>query len=150
MKNIAYALALSATLSLSAASTAAETPRMSLPEVEATVSSQTDLNLSSSFGYLPIILAVGLMVVAYHAASSGYYYPVVASDARLKSDIEQVGVSPSGIPVYHFGYDGVDGRFQGVMAQDLLELAPEAVIQHETGAMIVDYSKIDVSFKILQ
>jgi hypothetical protein len=79
------------------------------------------------------------------------------SDERLKEDITFIGLSPSGIPTYTFKYrqgmdtidDGIDtmGTYFGVMAQDLLEIAPEAVIEHPLdGYYRVDYSKIDVDF----
>ena len=80
------------------------------------------------------------------------------SDRRLKDNIEQVGISPSGIPVYTFKYrndkadflgDSVDTNsvYIGAMAQDLLDIVPEAVvINPNTGYYAVDYSKIDVDF----
>ena len=73
------------------------------------------------------------------------------SDIRLKTNIEEVGVSPSGIPIYNFDYVesvGMPGRYQGAMAQDLLGTAHEdAVIPGDTYK--VNYSKIDVEFKKL-
>lgn len=76
------------------------------------------------------------------------------SDVRFKQNIEQIGKSASGIPVYKFSYRpgvfGMDHRktFIGAMAQDLLALAPDAVCQNEKdGYLRVDYSKIDVDFR---
>lgn len=81
------------------------------------------------------------------------------SDRRLKDNIEQVGRSPSGIPIYTFTYrddmadflrDGVDTNtvYIGAMAQDLLDILPEAVkINPKTGYYDVDYSKIDIDFR---
>lgn len=72
------------------------------------------------------------------------------SDVTLKENIEKVGESGSGIPIYHFDYinkDHGDGRFEGVMAQDLQELKPEAVIVVDNGYLMVDYNKIDVTFR---
>ena len=81
------------------------------------------------------------------------------SDKRLKRNIAFIGNSPSGIPTYTFkyregmnlanGYTTLDtvNTFVGAMAQDLLELAPEAVIlNQDDGYYRVDYSKIDVDF----
>ena len=81
------------------------------------------------------------------------------SDKRLKRNIAFIGNSPSGIPTYTFkyregmnlanGYTTLDtvNTFVGAMAQDLLELAPEAVIMNQDdGYYRVDYSKIDVDF----
>ena len=75
------------------------------------------------------------------------------SDIRFKQNIQQIGKSPSGIPVYKFQYRpgvfGVDHgtTFVGAMAQDLISLAPDAICEDENdGYLRVDYSKIDVDF----
>lgn len=68
------------------------------------------------------------------------------SDIRLKTDIEQIGVSPSGIPTYLFKYRGEECLYQGVMAQELKAIKPEAVVEIN-GYLAVDYSQIDVEFK---
>jgi hypothetical protein len=89
------------------------------------------------------------------------YLPAIISDQRLKHNIVFVGKSPLGIPTYTFNYrEGIklaDGRvldiqstFVGAMAQDLLTLAPDAVIMNpEDGYYRVDYAKIDVDFNKL-
>jgi hypothetical protein len=72
------------------------------------------------------------------------------SDITLKENIRQTGVSPSGIVIYEFDYkDKSHGQFRysGVMAQDLLESHPSAVIQEKDGTLKVDYSQIDVDFR---
>lgn len=72
------------------------------------------------------------------------------SDITLKENIRQTGVSPSGIVIYEFDYkDKSLGqyRYSGVMAQDLLESHPSAVIQEKDGTLKVDYSQIDVKFR---
>ncbi len=81
-----------------------------------------------------------------------------SSDIRLKRSIKLIGKSPSGIPKYTFKYrEGIKlannevldskSTFVGAMAQDLLELAPDAVmINKEDKYYRVDYSKIDVDF----
>ena len=67
------------------------------------------------------------------------------SDIRLKEDIELVGQSPSGINIYNFKYKGVDGFYQGVMAQEV----PWARETNSAGYYMVDYSKVDVAFRKL-
>ena len=79
-----------------------------------------------------------------------------SSDRRLKRKITLIGRSPSNIPIYTFKYrSGMElannrvldskSTFVGAMAQDLLEIAPHAVIMNdEDGYYRVDYSKIDV------
>ena len=75
------------------------------------------------------------------------------SDITLKENIEQVGSSPSGIPIYHFDYKNKnfgEGRYEGVMAQDLELIKPEAVINADEGYKMVNYSIIDVNFRRIQ
>lgn len=63
------------------------------------------------------------------------------SDRRLKEDIEEVGELRDGTPVYSYRYKG-DPRFQiGLMAQDVEEDTPEAVVTHPSGFKMVDYAK---------
>lgn len=74
------------------------------------------------------------------------------SDIRLKEDIQQVGQSESGIPIYEWTYkqDPDKDRYQGTMAQDLIGIGLEdAVTTADNGYYAVDYSKIDVDFKKL-
>jgi hypothetical protein len=59
------------------------------------------------------------------------------SDARLKSNVVQIGVHPRGIGVYE--YDIFGRRERGVMAQELLAVAPELVHTHPSGFMMVNY-----------
>ena len=76
-----------------------------------------------------------------------------ASDITLKENIEQVGKSSSGIPIYHFEYKNKnfgEGRFEGVMAQDLELIKPEAIITADEGYKMVNYSLIDVNFRRVQ
>ena len=71
------------------------------------------------------------------------------SDIRLKENIYEVDVSPSGIKIYEFKYiDGVD-RYRGVMAQDLLEIDSKhpAVSTNENGFYVVDYNLLDVNME---
>jgi hypothetical protein len=69
---------------------------------------------------------------------------LMGSDARLKRNIERLGSSPSGLPVYRFEYVWARAPSVGVMAQDLLKSRPDAVHKTELGFYVVDYSQIDV------
>ena len=62
------------------------------------------------------------------------------SDRRLKSNIKQIGMHPLGIGIYE--YDILGARDVGVMAQDVLMVKPEAVIQHPSGFLMVDYGRL--------
>jgi hypothetical protein len=67
------------------------------------------------------------------------------SDVRLKTDIEQVGTTVYGLPLFHFRYkDGDGARFEGVMAQDVLKVMPEAVSLGENGFYRVHYRRLGI------
>lgn len=67
------------------------------------------------------------------------------SDKRLKRNIVKVGKSPSGINIYQFSYIGSNTRWQGAMAQE----CPYAAFVGDNGFLMLDYSLIDVEFKIV-
>jgi len=72
------------------------------------------------------------------------------SDSRLKENINKIGESKSGIPIYEFNYIGDNNKYSGAMAQDLLEIKPEVVIlDEESGYYKVDYNNIDVNMHLL-
>ncbi len=68
--------------------------------------------------------------------------PPVSSDIRLKTDIEKVGVAANGLPLYTFKYLGSDDVYRGVMAQDVLEVFPEAVSTMPNGYLAVRYDML--------
>tara|TARA_R100000406_G_scaffold70561_1_gene50856 strand:+ start:33 stop:884 length:852 start_codon:yes stop_codon:yes gene_type:complete len=72
----------------------------------------------------------------------------VASDRRVKENIQQVGVSPQGYKIYEFNYKGGDVRFRGAMAQDVVQKNPMAV-GIDQNYLTVDYSKIDVKMEVV-
>lgn len=61
------------------------------------------------------------------------------SDRRLKRDIVKLGVRPDGLGVYLFRYLWSPIRHVGVMAQEVLKVKPQAVIEHPSGFLMVDY-----------
>lgn len=67
------------------------------------------------------------------------------SDIRLKEDIKLVG-KENGINIYEFKYKNKPERYRGVMAQEVQEIMPEAVIEKD-GFLAVDYDKIGIEFK---
>lgn len=71
------------------------------------------------------------------------------SDRKLKKNINLVGKSPSGLNIYNFEYINLkhgEGVFQGVMSD---EIPLDAIVSSSDGYDMVDYSKIDVDFKII-
>ena len=73
------------------------------------------------------------------------------SERRLKYNIEFIGDSPMGIPMYHFNYKNEEhgkGRFVGTMVDDLQRLGFEDNVFEENGELWVMYdSRIDVPFE---
>lgn len=67
---------------------------------------------------------------------------VIVSDRRLKTEIFRVGTHPAGFGIYRFKYLWSDVVHIGVMAQDVREVLPEAVVCGEDGFLSVDYAAI--------
>jgi len=93
----------------------------------------------------PMSQAIGMGITGL-AAYQGYQDAnKPPSDIRLKEDIELVGQSPSGTNIYTFKYKDREGKYEGVMAQEV----PWASEVDDKGYLRVDYSKVDVEFKKL-
>lgn len=68
------------------------------------------------------------------------------SDRRAKENIEPVGME-NGFPIYAFNYiSAPDKRYVGVMAQDVQDIMPEAVVE-EDGYLRVKYDMIGVKMR---
>ncbi|WP_375634553.1 MULTISPECIES: tail fiber domain-containing protein [unclassified Bartonella] len=68
-------------------------------------------------------------------------------DVRAKENIIPVG-QKKGYPLYTFNYKGNPQRYQGVMAQDVLRVNPEAVyVNAKTKLLHVDYDKIGLKME---
>ena len=81
-------------------------------------------------------------------APSGQGAGAMASDIQLKENITYINTSPEGHSIYEWNYKGEpeSRRYQGVMAQELLETAPHAVVTMDDGYLGVKYDEIDVKF----
>jgi hypothetical protein len=71
------------------------------------------------------------------------------SDSRLKENVVKIGVTDNGLNWYKWDWNdkakelGVDNhRTIGVMAQEVMNIIPEAVIMADDGYYRVDYSKV--------
>lgn len=71
-------------------------------------------------------------------ARNGFTLP---SDIRLKRDIARVGRLDDGTPVYRFRYIGKPKMHIGVMAQDIIDEKPDAVVIGDDGFYRVDYER---------
>ena len=65
-----------------------------------------------------------------------------ASDPRLKTDVEHLGTLPNGLGAYSYTYIHTGEKAYGVMADEVAELAPEALGPEVFGYMTVDYDKL--------
>ena len=69
------------------------------------------------------------------------------SDIRLKHDLQLVGTTVFGLPLYDFKYNGQQGTYEGVMAQDVLKVKPEAVTTGADGYYRVNYTMLGLRLK---
>lgn len=86
----------------------------------------------------------GLLDYAGDAAAA---YAAAGSDRRLKDDVTLVGYLEDGLGVYEWTYKpdmGMpEGRFRGVMADEVKELRPQAYIEDfKDGYAGVDYARL--------
>jgi hypothetical protein len=97
---------------------------------------------------------------AANAANAGFWAGIISgsaqayggskSDIRTKENIKLEGKLPSGLNIYSFEYkkqfkddtNAGHGRFVGVMAQEALQVIPEAVSVDTDGYYVVNYSLI--------
>jgi len=69
----------------------------------------------------------------------------IMSDIRTKENIKAIGCLPNGLPVYEFEYkpefkaEAGEGKFVGVMAQEVELVQPEAVVTRPDGYKMVNY-----------
>lgn len=68
---------------------------------------------------------------------SNYQY----SDVRTKTDIERVGKTDDGLPIYIYRYKSGGPMQMGIMAQDVEKVIPDAVVT-VNGLKMVDYGKL--------
>lgn len=69
------------------------------------------------------------------------------SDRRLKTDIQQIGITHNALPLYRYRYRGEDAVYEGVMAQDVLQHTPSAVVLGSDGFYAVDYSALGLTMR---
>ena len=69
------------------------------------------------------------------------------SDIRLKHDIVFLGYLNDGLGFYRFSYNGSDIKYVGVIAQDVLYVAPDAVTRGRDGYLRVNYEKLGLKFQ---
>lgn len=89
------------------------------------------------YGKPVLVMRERLSRVTADSKTSG----IIFSDRRLKQEIRLVGHTDDGLNVYTFRYRNEPVVRMGVLAQEVLELHPEAVGERD-GYLTVDYSRI--------
>ena len=69
------------------------------------------------------------------------------SDIRLKHDISLLGRLDNGLGFYRFSYSGSDRLYVGVMAQEVQQVMPRAVVQGSDGYLRVHYGQLGLTFE---
>jgi hypothetical protein len=64
------------------------------------------------------------------------------SDIRLKRDVVLLGRLADGIALYRYRYIGEDRVYVGVMAQQVRNISPDAVMRGNNGYLLVDYERL--------
>jgi hypothetical protein len=64
------------------------------------------------------------------------------SDRRFKENIKRIGTLVNGLATYAFNYIGSKAQEFGVMAQEVLAVRPDAVVQAPNGVLYVNYGKV--------
>jgi hypothetical protein len=82
-------------------------------------------------------------------SKSGIDISGLLSDSRAKENIKFV-TTENGHKMYEFNYKGESERYRGVMAQDVMAYAPEAVSVREDGYLQVNYDMLGVSMTQLK
>lgn len=69
------------------------------------------------------------------------------SDIALKHDIVLLGHLGNGLGYYRFSYAGSDKAYVGVMAQEVEQVMPNAVMRGSDGYLRVHYEKLGLKFR---
>jgi len=85
----------------------------------------------------------------FNAGLMGLGGAAMMSDIRTKENIKPIGWLPNGLPVYEYEYkpewkaEAGHGKFIGVMAHEVEEVQPEAVIYRADGYKMVNYGVLN-------
>lgn len=69
------------------------------------------------------------------------------SDIALKHDIVLLGHLANGLGYYRFSYIGSDKAYVGVMAQEVEQVMPDAVVRGHDGYLRVYYERLGLTFR---
>ena len=97
-----------------------------------------------TFGTLPTRMVNQNFSQDINMVSARVSWPlqVYASDIRLKRDIVELARLDNGLGLYRYRYRWSDETYVGVMAQEVAEIVPDAVLLGADGYLRVDYSRL--------
>jgi polysaccharide biosynthesis/export protein len=72
----------------------------------------------------------------------------VLSDVRVKRDITPIARYENGLRLYRYRYAWSDTLYVGVLAQEVLEVAPSAVSRGADGYLRVDYARLGLRMQL--
>ena len=99
---------------------------------------------SSGGMLLPLLLLAAIILVV---AQNDDEPPVLISDIRLKEAIQRIGTNHLGLGVYRYRYQGLDGVYEGVMAQEVEVMHPGAIRVLPYGYKAVNYAKLGLEMR---
>jgi hypothetical protein len=102
----------------------------------------TQTGSSTSKSWDPMGVFSNALNAGGSAAQGASAIMTALSDRRLKTDVERIGERPDGLGVYAFRYLWSPVRHIGVMAQEVLDVKPEAVVHLPGGYMAVNYGAL--------
>jgi hypothetical protein len=73
--------------------------------------------------------------------------PLPPSDRRLKKEVTRVAEHPAGFGICRFKYLWSDTQYLGVIAQEVLEVMPDAVVRGTDGFLRVDYAALGMQME---
>ena len=93
---------------------------------------------------LPLLLLAAIIVVVTGDDNEPDFQ---LSDLRLKTDVQRVGTNHLGLGVYRYRYKGLDGVYEGVMAQEVEVMHPGAIRLLPYGYKAVNYAKLGLEMR---
>src|SRR5262245_2723213 len=72
----------------------------------------------------------------------------IVSDVRLKRDITPIAKLENGLRLYRYRYAWSDTLYVGVLAQEVLEVAPSAVLRGSDGYLRVNYARLGLRMQL--
>lgn len=137
-----YILTATSALTLAATGVVAGTVAYVAPAAPIMVEEPAGSMGGSGMWLIPLI-AIALIALALRQPEE----EILVSDRRMKRSIKEVGMSEIGLPLYEFKYILGTKTHVGVMAQDVLEHTPEAVVRSPLGYYKVNYGMLGLEMQ---